>query len=148
MMISLIIDQKDSLQGYLNRSEQVMAEQVYIFFTSVLIGAIMGIVFDFFRALRRKGNTRNILVYMQDIIFWLIIAIIIIVSSFIINNGELRGYMLLGYILGALMYMLLISKYIKFLFGIIFDFIEKILGYLILPFNKLWRKVEKDNKNA
>lgn len=126
----------------------MMAEQVYIFFTSVVIGAIMGIIFDFFRALRRKGNTKNILVYIQDIIFWLIIAIIIIVSSFIINNGELRGYMLLGYILGAIIYMLVFSKYIKLLFGIIFDFIEKIFGYLMLPFEKLARKLEKNNKNA
>lgn len=126
----------------------MMAEQVYIFFTSVIIGAIMGVVFDFFRALRRKGNTKNILVYIQDVIFWLIIAIIIIVSSFIINNGELRGYMLLGYILGAIIYMLLFSKYIKLIFGIVFDFIEKIFGYLMLPFEKLGRKLEKNNKNA
>ncbi|MBO5179601.1 MAG: spore cortex biosynthesis protein YabQ [Clostridia bacterium] len=126
----------------------MMAEQVYIFFTSVIIGAIMGIIFDFFRALRRKGNTKNILVYIQDIIFWLIIAIIIIVSSFIINNGELRGYMLLGYILGAIIYMLVFSKYIKMLFGFVFDFVEKIFGYLMLPFEKLTRKLEKNNKNA
>lgn len=126
----------------------MMAEQVYIFFTSVIIGAIMGIIFDFFRALRRKGNTKNILVYIQDVIFWLIIAIIIIVSSFIINNGELRGYMLLGYILGAIIYMLIFSKYIKLIFGIIFDFVEKIFGYLMLPFEKLARKLEKNNKNA
>lgn len=126
----------------------MMAEQVYIFFTSVIIGAIMGIIFDFFRALRRKGNTKNILVYIQDVIFWLIIAIIIIVSSFIINNGELRGYMLLGYILGAIVYILAFSKYIKLLFGFIFDFIEKIFGYLLLPFEKMMRKLEKNNKNA
>lgn len=126
----------------------MMAEQVYIFFTSVIIGAIMGVIFDFFRALRRKGNTKNILVYIQDIIFWLIIAIIIIVSSFIINNGELRGYMLLGYILGAIVYILAFSKYIKLLFGFIFDFIEKIFGYLLLPFEKMMRKLEKNNKNA
>lgn len=127
----------------------MLAEQVYIFFSSVIIGAIMGVVFDFFRALRRKGNTKNILVYIQDVLFWLIIAIMIIVSSFIINNGELRGYMLLGYILGALIYMLLFSKYIKFLFGIIFDFIEKIFSYILLPFEKIMtKKLEKNNKNA
>lgn len=126
----------------------MMAEQVYIFFSSVLIGAVMGIIFDFFRALRRKGNTKNVLVYIQDIIFWLIIAIMIIVSSFVINNGELRGYMLIGYILGAILYLLIFSKYIKFVFGIIFDFIEKVFEYLLLPFEKLAKKLEKNNKNA
>lgn len=127
----------------------MLAEQVYIFFSSVIIGAIMGIIFDFFRALRRKGNTKNILVYIQDVLFWLIIAIMIIVSSFIINNGELRGYMLLGYILGAIIYIIIFSKYIKCLFGIIFDFIEKIFSYIMLPFEKIMtKKLEKNNKNA
>lgn len=127
----------------------MLADQVYIFFSSVLIGTIMGIIFDFFRALRRKGNTKNILVYVQDIIFWIIIALIIIVSSFIINNGELRGYMLLGYVLGVLIYILVFSKYIKALFCIIFDFIERVFGYILLPFDKIIsRKLEKNNKNA
>lgn len=127
----------------------MLADQVYIFFSSVIIGAVMGVVFDFFRALRRKGNTKNILVYIQDSIFWFIIAIMIIVSSFIINSGELRGYMLIGYILGAILYMVLISKYIKFLFGVIFDFIEKIFEYIFSPFRKIMiKKLEKSNKNA
>lgn len=118
----------------------MLVDQVYIFFSSVIIGAVMGVVFDFFRALRRKGNTKNILVYIQDSIFWFIIAIMIIVSSFIINSGELRGYMLIGYILGAILYMVLISKYIKFLFGVIFDFIEKIFEYIFSPFRKIMIK--------
>ncbi len=127
----------------------MLADQVYIFFSSVVIGAIMGVVFDFFRALRRKGNTKNILVYIQDTIFWFIIAIIIIVSSFIINSGELRGYMLLGYILGATLYMVLLSKYIKLLFGIIFDFIEKIFEHILAPFRRIMiKKLEKSDKNA
>ena len=127
----------------------MLADQVYIFFSSVVIGAIMGVVFDFFRALRRKGNTKNILVYIQDIVFWFIIAVIIIISSFIINNGELRGYMLFGYILGAIIYMIIFSKYIKFIFGTIFDFIEKIFSYILLPFEKIMlKKIEKNNKNA
>lgn len=127
----------------------MLADQVYIFFSSVIIGAVMGVVFDFFRALRRKGNTKNILVYIQDSIFWFIIAIMIIVSSFIINSGELRGYMLIGYILGAILYMVLISKYIKFLFGVIFDFIEKIFEYIFSPFRKIMiKKLEKSNKST
>ena len=59
----------------------MVVEQVYIFLWSVLIGAIMGVVFDFFRALRRKGNTRNIVVYLQDIVFWLIVVVIIITTA-------------------------------------------------------------------
>ena len=125
----------------------MVAEQVYIFLCSVLIGAIMGIVFDFFRALRRNGNTKNIIVYLQDIIFWFIVAIIIITSSFILNNGDLRGYMLIGYVLGALLYMLILSSYIKGVFIIIMDIFDKGLKFLLNPFNKILEKNRKKEEN-
>lgn len=121
----------------------MVTEQVYIFLCSILIGAIMGIVFDFFRALRRKGNTKNIIVYLQDVIFWLIVAIIIITSSFMLNDGELRAYMLVAYILGALIYMLVFSKYIKGMFALIFDFFEKIVKVIYTPVFKLIEKINK-----
>lgn len=124
----------------------MVVEQVYIFLWTVLVGAIMGVVFDFFRALRRSGNTKNIIVYIQDIVFWLIVAVIIITSSFILNNGDLRGYMLIGYILGALLYMLIISNYVKAIFELIMDGISKICGILFKPLNKLVEKLEKKHK--
>ena len=124
----------------------MLAEQVYIFLSSVLIGAIMGVVFDFFRALRRNGNTKNIIVYIQDIVFWLIIAVIIITSSFILNNGDLRGYMLIGYVLGALLYMLILSNYIKGMFIIIMNFITKIFKAIIQPFAIMLENLNKKDK--
>lgn len=124
----------------------MVAIQVYIFGWTMLVGAIMGIIFDFFRALRRKGNTKNIMVYIQDILFWLIIALVIIVSSFIINDGELRGYMLLGYLLGATFYILLFSKYIKTFFGFILDCIENFFNIIFSPVVKFAKKIKKNNK--
>lgn len=125
----------------------MVAEQVYIFLCSVLIGAIMGVVFDFFRALRRNGNTKNIIVYLQDIVFWFIVAIIIITSSFILNNGELRGYMLIGYVLGDLLYMLILSNYTKGFFCIVMDLCSKGLKFIFTPFIKILEKLEKKEEN-
>ena len=124
----------------------MVVEQVYIFLSSVLIGAIMGVIFDFFRALRRNGKTKNIVVYLQDIIFLIIVAIIIITSSFFLNNGELRGYMLIGYLLGALLYMLILSNYIKSIFIIIMDFFERGIKLIFKPFYKILEKIQKKDK--
>lgn len=93
----------------------MLVEQVYVFGWSIVTGAILGLLFDVFRGLRWEG-IRDIWVYLQDIVFWLVTGIIIIVSSFLINQGELRGYMLIGYILGAGFYLLLFSKWILGLF--------------------------------
>lgn len=125
----------------------MVAEQVYIFLGTILVGAIMGVIFDFFRALRRNGNTRNIIVYIQDIVFWLIVAVIIITSSFILNNGDLRGYMLIGYLLGAFLYMLILSNYIKGIFVIVMNIIAKGFEALLKPFKQLTEKFEKKEEN-
>ena len=125
----------------------MVAEQVYIFLETILVGAIMGVVFDFFRALRRNGNTRNIIVYIQDIIFWIIVAIIIITSSFILNAGELRGYMLIGYVLGAFLYLLALSFYVKGFFMIIMNLFDKVWSTITSPFRKIIEKFGKKRKN-
>lgn len=125
----------------------MVAEQVYIFLGTILVGAIMGVVFDFFRALRRNGNTRNIMVYLQDIIFWFMVAVIIITSSFMLNNGELRGYMLIGYLLGAFLYLLMLSCYVKGIFSFIMNLWDKFFSWITKPFHKWMEKLEKKEEN-
>lgn len=121
----------------------MVAEQVYIFLGTVLVGAIMGVIFDFFRALRRNGDTRNMIVYFQDIVFWLIVAVIIITSSFLLNHGELRGYMLIGYVLGAFLYLLLFSRFVKAVFIFLMDLAHRGMQILCGPFLKLAEKLQE-----
>ena len=122
----------------------MLVEQVYIFGWSILTGVILGILFDLFRGLRWEG-IRNVWVYIQDVIFWIVTAIIIIVSAFLINKGELRGYMLIGYLLGAGFYMLLFSHYIL---GAL-KFINKKIRNLFQSMGKAMKKVcESSNKKV
>lgn len=108
----------------------MIVEQVYAFLWSIIIGAILGVLFDFFRAMRWDG-IRDIWVYIQDIFFWLVTALIIIISTFFINQGELRGYMLIGYLLGAGFYVLLFSRLILGTLKFIFDSIRKFFTFCI-----------------
>ena len=128
----------------------MLVEQVYIFIWSILTGVILGILFDVFRGFRWEG-IRDIWVYIQDIIFWIISAIVIIVSAFLINEGELRGYMLIGYLLGAGFYMLLFSCYILAIFKFInkeirkfFNFLGKVLNQIK---NKIFKVLENNKEN-
>lgn len=77
----------------------MITNQVYVFFWSIVIGAFLTLIFDIFRLMRRNKETRDLIVYIQDILFWIIVAIVIIISAFITNSGELRGYMFIGYAL-------------------------------------------------
>ncbi len=47
-------------------------EQVKLFFIFIINGLIIGLLFDFFRILRKSFNTKDLITYIQDIIFWII----------------------------------------------------------------------------
>ena len=126
----------------------MIANQVFVFFWSIVIGAILALIFDFFRISRRKGNTKNWVVYVEDVFYWIIVAVMIIASAFITNDGELRGYMFIGYGIGAIFYLILFSKMlIKIISGIL-DFIENIVKRLVECMMRIKDKFNFKKKNV
>ena len=126
----------------------MIANQVFVFFWSIVIGAILALIFDFFRISRRKGNTKNWVVYVEDVFYWIIVAVMIIASAFITNDGELRGYMFIGYGIGAIFYLILFSKMlIKIISGIL-DFIENIVKKLVECMMKIKDKFNFKKKDV
>lgn len=124
----------------------VNLSQGYLFLIFILVGIIIGILFDIFRILRRTFKTSDFVTYIQDILFWLLSGIILIYSIFIFNNGELRAYIFLSIFIGIITYILTISKYfiklnVTILTGIkkIFNLIFKIILY---PFKVIFKSVK------
>lgn len=86
--------------------------QAYLFLIFILNGILIGIVFDIFRILRKSFNTPNFVTYIEDTLFWVISAVIVMYSLFVFNNGQFRAYIFVGILLGIVMYMLFFSKFI------------------------------------
>mgnify|MGYP002581072417 CR=1 FL=1 len=100
-------------------------DQAYLFIVFSLTGVVIGILFDFFRILRRSFKTSNIITYVEDVLFWILTGVLILYNIWYFNNGEIRIYMFLGIIMGLLIYMLTLSNIIVSLFS-------KILKMLIM----------------
>ena len=131
--------------------------QAYLFLVFSLTGIVIGILFDFFRILRRSIKTSNIVTYIQDILFWILAGIIVLYSIWYFNNGELRTYVFLGLIIGILIYMTTLSniivkiftKFLVFLINVfkiplkaIYLFISKIFTITTGFFNKITKKLK------
>lgn len=84
--------------------------QAYLFLIFILNGILIGITFDVFRILRKSFNTPNFVTYIEDTLFWIISAIIVMYSLFVFNNGQFRAYIFVGILLGITIYMLFFSK--------------------------------------
>ena len=113
----------------------MVESQAYLFIVFSLTGVIIGLLFDFFRILRRSFKTSNIITYFEDVLFWILTGVLILYNIWYFNNGEIRIYMFLGIIMGGLIYMLTLSNIIISLLSKILILIVKVLE---LPFKTLF----------
>ena len=88
----------------------MITNQFLLFLIYLISGILIGIVFDFFRSLRKSIKTSNLFTYIEDILFWTITSFIIILTILKYNYGELRLYIFLGIGAGLMVYLLTLSK--------------------------------------
>ena len=137
--------------------------EIYIFAIFILNGALIGILFDIFRILRKSFKTPDILTNIEDIFFILISGFIILYTIFRLNNGQIRIYMLIALILGITLYITFISKYfiklnvniIKFIklilkkiLNILFFSFKYIIKATLKPISFIFINIQKNIKNA
>ena len=68
--------------------------QCKIFGIFLILGIFIGILFDFFRSLRKSFKTSNLIIYIEDILFFIIIGTIFLNSILRFDYGEIRFYIL------------------------------------------------------
>lgn len=105
--------------------------QLFCLIEFTITGALIGLLFDIFRILRKSFRTSDWITTIQDILFWIIAGLIILFSIFTFNNGEIRGYVFFGIALGIFIYIFTISRYIIKYTVVIINFFKKILSYPI-----------------
>ena len=121
--------------------------QAYLFLIFTLNGVFIGLIFDFFRILRKTFKTINIVTYIEDIIFWILTGISIIFCMYNFSDGSLRLFMFLGLGFGIITYMLTLSKLIikiaVFLISIIKKILKKVLKIIIIPTKFIYKIISK-----
>ena len=124
----------------------MIINQGILFLIFVLNGIIIGLIFDFFRILRKSFKTSNFITYIEDILFWVLTGLLLIYSIFKFNNGEIRLFMLFGVFMGCVIYMLLISSFFIRINVKIISILKKITKNIIIIINipiSLIKKISK-----
>lgn len=107
--------------------DNLATSQAFIFVIFIINGILIAFIFDLFRISRKTFKTPDWLTYVEDISFWLISCIILAYSIYTYNNGAIRLYMFIGLIIGAIIYIITISKYVIKIFVTVIDKIKHIL---------------------
>ena len=102
-------------------------DQCKIFSVFFILGILIGFIFDFFRALRKTFKTNNIIIYIEDIIFFLIIGIMFFKCVLFFSYGEIRFYIFVAIVFGIIIYILTIGNLCAIMFKVILDFLKKFI---------------------
>ena len=86
------------------------ASQYLCFLYSIGIGVALGLIYDFIKIDRIVFKRKNLFVFCGDILFWLISTFVFFSFSVVFSNGQIRGYLLFGSLLGFLIYKLTLSR--------------------------------------
>ena len=60
--------------------------QGQIFIVFLILGLCIGLLFDFFRSLRKTFKTSDLVTHIEDVIFMLVIGILVVNSLIIVNH--------------------------------------------------------------
>ncbi len=89
-----------------------LSNQASVFLVTIIIGICIGLIYDFFRLLRKLFIHKNSTVYIEDSLFWLLSTFLAFYILLHKNNLEFRFYLLLGIALGIILYFSFVSYYV------------------------------------
>lgn len=88
--------------------------QLISFLTALLIGMVLGLIFDFFRIVRGVLRLRLWMTNLLDGLYWVVATLITFTTLLLTNWGELRFYLFMGIAAGAGAYYRWVSKTMLF----------------------------------
>lgn len=103
--------------------------QGQIFIVFLILGLCIGLLFDFFRSLRKTFKTSDLVTHIEDVIFMLVIGILVVNSLIIVNHGQIRFFIILAILFGMAFYFLTLSRICFLIFQIAMKFCKKILFF-------------------
>jgi spore cortex biosynthesis protein YabQ len=115
--------------------------EFYIFLNSVYAGLVSGIIFDLYRIIRYFYKPKKVVTLIEDLLFWIGIGLIFFYILNKSNWGQLRGYVFIGFFLGGIIYLNILSKALYPIFLRIFRRIGVIIRVTVrilkFPFTKV-----------
>jgi spore cortex biosynthesis protein YabQ len=119
--------------------------ELRFFGASIFWGMLLLIIYDSIRILRRIVKHNEFFVGIQDILYWVTCSLLIFHMMYQQNDGIIRGFSILGMLLGMLGYHTILSDFlVKFISSIInkiINFFIRIIWFILKPIRFLIKRV-------
>lgn len=118
-----------------------LIDEFYIFLFAINYGLIIGVIYDLYRVFRYYSKPKRILSIIEDLILWLIITVVFFMFLVKNTNGVIRGFVIVGFLIGCTFYLKVISKYnfpvLIRIFKLILNLISEIIKVILYPLRKV-----------
>lgn len=104
-------------------------QQLDFFLFSILAGQGMGFLYNLLAAIQRKAGGR--LSLLSDYIFWSSMAATVIALGIKFNDGGIRGYQILGVMIGFILHFLVLGRISEKLASLIAEILAKLIFPLV-----------------
>lgn len=131
-----------------------LSAECQYFLRACLLGAALGVFFDFFRILRRSFGGGTIVICVQDLFYWLVVAYTTFSFSLRYCDGRLRWFVFCGELLGWVLFrmtlgglfvafgsgiLMLVIRLIKALMSFLLRLLKLMIKIITAPFLLLYR---------
>ena len=115
-----------------------VANQANIFLMSVAGGIIAAFIYDLFRIRRRVIRACALLVHVEDLLYWMLAAVLFFITAYYSNDGEIRELHVCGGMYRAVLYAFTFGRVIMNSFVAVVSYIgfllKAVAGVLFYPF--------------
>lgn len=109
-----------------------LKSQIYIFITSIYGGLVWGLLYDLYRVIRCYLKPKGISNALEDLLFWMGMSVLFFYIVYKSNWGQLRAYIFLGFSLGGIIYLKILSR-------VVFTILMKIFRGLGLVIKNIFK---------
>jgi spore cortex biosynthesis protein YabQ len=102
--------------------------QFNVFVYSLILGVILGMLYDVFRIVRIIFKPKEFGVFIQDMVYFILSAFLTFIFMIGFNDGEIRFYVLIGEGIGFCVYHLTVGRFFVLCMRYLVEFIIKILN--------------------
>ncbi|GAA0745258.1 spore cortex biosynthesis protein YabQ [Clostridium oceanicum] len=123
-----------------------ISKQLGLLFFSLLSGLIIGSFFDIYRIIRGNQNLKKFIKIIEDILFWVLSAIVVFIFLLYNDCAFIGMYIYLWIFVALYLYLILLSRYnIKILKHIMFflgKFFRILKNIILYPFKFIIYKLK------
>lgn len=108
----------------------VIASEVIVFFEACILGVFFGAFYDVFRIIRLSFKNPKLLIFFEDLLYFIVLTIASFIMVVMKNDGFLRSFLIIGELLGMILYFFSISIVVIKSANLIIKMVKNALNFI------------------